>query len=142
VAKGRGWTHRLGTPAFTDALLAVLVVSCSLASLAYHDIVGPRSAADGVGRLLTLYASVASDLPADARIGFVSSIADRTRSAATMNLAQNALVPRLLDPTLAAVSFVISTPSAPESLDDDPRLTGFELIRSTPEGIRIYQRRR
>jgi hypothetical protein len=125
-----------------ETALAALVVLCSLASLAYRDMVGARSVTDDVAHLLTLYTSVASRLPADERIGFVSSVADRARSTAMLYLAQNALAPRLLDPGLAGVSHVISTPSTPESLDDDPRLTDFQLIGSTPEGIRIYRRRR
>ena len=124
-----------------DALLAGLVVSSSLASLTCRDAVGARSAADNVGRVLTLYASVAAHLPAGERIGFVSSIAARDESGAAMFLAQNALAPRLLDANLAAVSLVISAPAAPESLDDDPRLIDFELIGRAPGGIRIYRRR-
>ena len=130
------------TPVVLETVLAALVVLCSLASLAYRDTVGARPAPDDVARLLNLYTSVASRLPAGERIGFVSSVADRARSTAMLYLAQNALAPRLLDPGLAGVSHVISTPSTPESLDDDPRLTDFQLIGSTPEGIRIYRRRR
>ena len=130
------------TPVVLETVLAALVVLCSLASLAYRDMVGARSVTDDVAPLLTLYTSVASRLPAGERIGFVSSVADRARSTAMLYLAQNALAPRLLDPGLAEVSHVISTPSAPESLDDDPRLTDFQLSGSTPEGIRIYRRRR
>jgi hypothetical protein len=91
---------------------------------------------------MTLYASVAAELPAGARIGFVSLLADRAASGAARFIAQNALAPRLLDSDLTAVSFVVTTPAAPRGeLDDDPRLTGFELIRTSAGGIRIYRRR-
>lgn len=141
MAQDRGWMHRFRAPVFLDALLAALVVFCSVASLVYRGAVGARPAADDVGRILTLYASVAADLPAGERIGFVSAVAARAESGAMMYLAQNALAPRLLDADLAAVSFVISTPAAPESLDADVRLIGFELIGRPPGGIRIYRRR-
>jgi hypothetical protein len=142
VTDGRGRPDGSRTPAVLETTLAGLVVLCSLASLAYRDAVGARPAPDDVARLLTLYTSVASGLPPGERIGFVSSVADRARSTAMLYLAQNALAPRLLDPGLAGVSHVISTPSAPESLDDDPRLTDFHLIGRTPEGVRIYRRQR
>lgn len=141
MAHDGGWLHRLRTPAFLDGLLVALVVSCSLGSLAYREAVGARPVADDIGRLLALYASVAADLPPGERIGFVSAVSDRAKSGAMMYLAQNALAPRLLDANLAAVSLVISTPAAPQSLDDDLRLIGFELIGRTPGGIRIYRRR-
>lgn len=138
----RQWIKRTAkASACSDTFLALLVVVCSLGSFAYRDAVAAKSTADGVGHLMTLYASVASELPAGARIGFVSLIADRAASGATTSVAQNALAPRLLVSDLTAVSFVITTPAAPRALDNDPRLTGFELLRTSAGGIRIYRRR-
>jgi hypothetical protein len=58
-----------------------------------------------------------------------------------MYTAQNALAPRVVDTDLAAVSFAVTTPAASDSADDDPRLAGFELVRASTGGIRIYRRR-
>ena len=80
------------TPVVLETVLAALVVLCSLASLAYRDTVGARPAPDDVARLLNLYTSVASGLPAGERIGFVSSVADRARSTAMLYLAQTTTV--------------------------------------------------
>jgi hypothetical protein len=127
---------------FTERLLALVVVACSVGSLAYLDAVAAPSAADGAGRLLAVYSIVAAELPATGRIGFVSRIADRAAAGAAASTALNAFAPRVLDSDLSAVSFVISTPSAPRELDDDPLLTDFELIRTSAGGIRIYRRRK
>ena len=143
VPDRKGWIHLIArTPTRTEALLALAVVVCSVGSFAYRDASTARSPTAGVGHLMTLYASVAAELPIGARVGFVSLLADRAASGAARFIAQNALAPRLLDSDLTAVSFVVTTPAAPRGeLDDDPRLAGFELLRTSAGGIRIYRRR-
>lgn len=138
------WASRVAAPLRAglsmEAMLAFLVVACCLGALG-HRVAVDRPAPDNVGEILASYAAVASDLPAVGRIGFLSLIANPTTAGATAFLAQNALAPRLLDPNLTAVPFVVTTPRAPKTLDDDPRLTSFDLITASPAGIRISRRR-
>jgi hypothetical protein len=88
-----------------------------------------------------LYARVAAELPPAARIGFVSLIADRNAAGATAYAAQYALAPRLLDAELGNATLAITTPDAPQAVDDDPRLRGFAPVGPSPGGVRIYRRR-
>lgn len=121
--------------------LATLVVACSLASLLYAVATTPRSTPDGVARLLALYTRVGAELPTKERIGFVSLIADRDTAGAVAYAAQNALAPRLLEADLANVTFAITTPDAPPTTDDDPRLRAFAPNGTSAGRVRIYRRR-
>lgn len=128
-------------PAAIARWLVAFVVSWSLGSLIYAVAAAPGEAPGGVDGLMRVYADVALQLPPSERIGFISLIADPKSAGIVAYSAQNALAPRLLDRDLSSVALVITTPDAPRSVDDAPRLRGFALVGTSAGGIRIYQRR-
>jgi hypothetical protein len=129
---------RRATP---ERVLAILIVLVSVSALAYRVWTAAPGVSDRADEMRAAYASLAARLPDTTRVGFVTTSPGQPPTSEAWFLAQNALAPRLLGTNLDEVAVVISMPSAPASLDADPRLAAFELMTTGDKGIRVYHRR-
>lgn len=139
--RDRGTRRGANAPQSLEAWLTVIVVAGCLAAFAYEAFFVQRRPRTDFAELVRIYTRVASDLPHDVRIGYVSPGNERRVDGPTGYIAQYAIAPSVLDVQLDAVSFAISPPKSPPSLDRDPRLAEFELVRAYPSGVRTYRRR-
>lgn len=105
-----------------------------------RDLVRPVAADIDIRPYIAAYEPLTARLPADSRIGFLYLAADTVDASAAHFAAQFALAPRILDPTLSDVAFVVTPPFASASVDRDPRLAGFDLAFTGDHGVRVYRR--
>ena len=84
---------------------------------------------------------VASIVPKDRVVGFLSFAPDEPTVVMQLFIAQSGMAPRVLERTLDKAAYVVTMPKAPELADEDPRLAAFELISRGPEGILVFRRR-
>jgi hypothetical protein len=120
---------------------AVVVLAWALlsATAAWRSVAGRSS--DTVTTLDAEFRSLGRALPPSGAVGFLEYAVDDDRPDRVMvyYVAQYALAPRLVQKR-ANLEFLIVARDALRA-GDDQRIAGFELVASSREGHRLYQRR-
>lgn len=126
------------------ALRSVVVGTIAVSGLTalLRIAIAPRGpVGNDVDRAIEGYRRVASIVPKDQAVGFLSFAPDEPTVVMQLFIAQSGMAPRVLQRTLDQAAYVVTMPNAPEQADADPRLAAFEPISRGPAGILVYRRR-
>ena len=124
----------------TRAVSAVVLVwSLASAAGAWRD--AAMRTADPIAALEAEFRTLVSFLPSSGVVGFLRYDVDDDRADRIMvyYVAQYTLAPRLIEKRTDVEFLIVARDALRPGVDD--RLAGFEIVTTSSEGYRVYQRR-